>query len=81
VVLAVKPTLGEGRVTLKLARLETPPPGLGFTTVTATVCVEARSVAKIVACNCEALMNVVARALPFQFTTDALRKPVPFTVN
>ena len=35
----------------------------------------------MLAVNCELLTNVVARALPFQFTTDPETKPVPFTVS
>lgn len=35
----------------------------------------------MVAVNCELFTKVVARALPFQFTTDPDTKPVPFTVS
>ena len=41
----------------------------------------AMSDTRMLAVNCELLTNVVARALPFQFTTDPETKPVPFTVS
>ena len=57
------------------------PPGLGFTTVTEAVLAVAMSEARMVAVNCELFTKVVARALPFQFTTDPDTNPVPFTVS
>ena len=39
------------------------------------------SAAVMAACNCVALTNVVVRLVPFQFTTDPLMNPVPFTVR
>src|SRR5215831_6019011 len=65
----------------KKTTLELPPPGLGLTTVTEAVLAVAMSEAGIVAVNCELVTNVVARALPFQFTIDPDTNPVPFTVS
>src|SRR5258708_7356193 len=61
--------------------IDTPPPGLGLLTVTVAVPATTTSAAEIDAVNCELLTNVVARALPFQFTTEPDTKPVPFTVS
>ena len=41
----------------------------------------AMSVAGIAAFSCELFTKVVARALPFQFTTEFETKPVPLTVR
>ena len=60
---------------------EVPPPGAGVNTVTWAVPTAAMSPAAIAACSCVLLTNVVARGLPFQFTTDVLVKPDPFTVR
>ena len=68
-------------VTAKSATFDAPPPGAGLTTVTDAVRAVAISAAGTVAFNCEALMNRVASALPFQFTTEPETKPVPFTVS
>src|SRR6266567_1154164 len=65
----------------KNSTLDVPPPGLGFTTVTEAVLAVAISDTRMLTVNCELLTNVVARALPFQFTTDPETKPVPFTVS
>src|SRR5205809_3453782 len=65
----------------KNSTLDVPPPGLGFTTVTEAVLAMAMSDTRMLTVNCELLTNVVARALPFQFTTDPETKPVPFTVS
>jgi hypothetical protein len=70
-----------GSVLVKKTTLELPPPGLGFTTVTKAVLALAMSEARMLAVNCELLTKVVARSLPFQFTTDPDTKPVPFTVS
>lgn len=66
---------------LKLMEFDVPPPGVGFVTVTAGVPALATSVAKIAAVNCVAFTNVVVLGLPPKFTTDALTKFEPFTVN
>ena len=70
-----------GFVTPRNTGFDTPPPGLGLTTVTVAVDATAISLARIVAVNCEPLTKVVALALPFQFTTELVTKPVPFTVS
>src|SRR6184192_507665 len=70
-----------GSVIGKNTVLEAPPRGLGLTTVTEAVLAVAMSEARILANNCELLTKLVARALPFQFTTDPETKPVPFTVS
>src|SRR5262245_30901710 len=70
-----------GIVIGKNTTLDVPPPGLGLTTVTEAVPAVAMSELKMLAANCELLTNVVARALPFQFTTDPNTKPVPSTVR
>src|SRR2546426_659228 len=70
-----------GLVISRKATFEVPPPGLGLTTFTHAVPALAMSVEKMVAFNCAPLTTVVARALPFHFTTEPETKPVPFTVN
>jgi hypothetical protein len=55
--------------------------GPGFTTVTLTATTVAIWPALTAAVNCVALTKVVVSGLPFQFTTEALTKPVPFTVS
>src|SRR6516225_4441397 len=70
-----------GLVTEKSTTFEVPPPGLGFTTVTKAVPALATSEARILAFSREGLTKVVARALPFHFTTDAETNPVPLTVR
>src|SRR5688572_6155880 len=40
-----------------------------------------RLAAGTLACSCVALKKVVARGLPFQFTTDVGLKPLPSTVR
>jgi hypothetical protein len=65
----------------KKTMFDVPPPGLGFTTVTEAVLAMAMSDTRMLTVNCELFTKVVARALPFQFTTDPETKPVPFTVR
>lgn len=60
---------------------DVPPPGGGVVTDTCAVPTAATSAAPIVARSCVPLTNVVGRAPPFQFTTDAAVKPDPFTVS
>jgi hypothetical protein len=60
---------------------DVPPPGVGLTMVTWAVPALVMSAAEIAADNCVALMKVVVRAAPFQFTTDPFTKPVPVTVR
>src|SRR5438876_3601645 len=77
----LRATLEAGSLIGKKIILEMPPPGPGLTIVTVAVLALAMSEVKTLAVNCELLTNVVARALPFQFTTDPETKPVPFTVS
>src|SRR5438552_6092145 len=53
----------------KKTALERPPPGLGFTTVIEAVLAVAMSDARMLAVNWEPLTKVVARGLPFLFTS------------
>src|SRR5207245_8753468 len=69
-----------GLVISKKTRFEVPP-GLGFTTFTQAVPALAMSVARMLAANRDALTKVVARALPFHFTTEPETNPVPFTMS
>jgi len=78
-VVVAAPTLKS--VTVKLTELEVPPPGVGFTTVTAAVPALAISAAVIAAVSCVALTKVVVRALPFHCATELLMKFVPVSVN
>jgi hypothetical protein len=66
---------------LKFTEFDVPPPGAGFVTAIAGVPALATSAAKIAAVNCAALTNVVVLGLPPKFTTDALTKFEPLTVN
>src|ERR1700739_434590 len=70
-----------GTLTEKGWMLETPPPGLGLTTVTAAVDALVMSEARTVAVSLALLTKVGTRGLPFQFTTDAGTNPAPFTVR
>ena len=67
--------------TSKNSTFEVPPPGLGFDTVTEAVLTVAMLVAGTVAVNCEAVTKVVARAVPFQLTTELETKAVPLMVS
>lgn len=60
---------------------DVPPPGAGFTIVTAAVPVEARSVARIAAVNCVELTKVVVRFAPPHCTCEVAMNPLPLTVN
>src|SRR4030095_10617418 len=77
----LKETEDEALLTGRNTTFDDPPPGLGFATVSEAVLAMAMSEARRLAVNWEPLMKVVARALPFQFTTDPETKPVPFTVT
>jgi hypothetical protein len=57
-------------VTSKKATLDVPPPGPGLTTVIEAVSALTTSEERIVAFIRDWLTNVVARALPFHFTTE-----------
>jgi hypothetical protein len=77
----LKETEDEALLTGRNTTFDNPPPGLGFATVTEAVLAMAMSEARMLAVNWEPLTKVVARALPFQFTTDPETNPVPFTVK
>ena len=66
---------------VKVAELEVPPPGAGFSTVTAAVPAVVTSEAGTSAVIFEALTNVVASIVPFQFTADEATKSLPLTVS
>jgi hypothetical protein len=68
-------------VTSKNAKLEDPPPGAGFTTVTMPVPGCARLEAGTAAVTLSAPTNVVGRACPFHCTTDPETNPAPLTVT
>src|ERR1700676_1442134 len=70
-----------GVVTSKKTEFEMPPPGAGFDTVMKIVPGVTMSDAKIVAVTLVLLTPVVARGLPFHFTTSPLPNPAPFTVS
>ena len=61
--------------------METPPPGLGLTTVTVAVDGEEMSEARMAPVSWDLLTKVVARGLPFHFTVEPATNPVPFTVR
>jgi hypothetical protein len=54
---------------------------VGFDTVTVAAPGKAVSAAKITAVSCVALTKDVARGVPFQLTTEAATKFVPFTTR
>src|SRR4030095_4168029 len=60
---------------------ETPPPGVGFDTVTGIVPGVAMSLAGIAAVTRAALTKVVVRAAPFHCTTAPETKLPPLTVS
>ena len=70
-----------GIETIRNNVLETPPPGGGFTTVTAAVPGVVIFDAGTVAVSWELLANIVASADPFQLTPDPDTNPEPFTVR
>lgn len=66
---------------MKVAFVETPPPGVGVDTVIATAPVFARSLAGIAAVSCVALTNVVGRLAPAHNTCDDAVNALPAIVN
>src|SRR5262249_28233955 len=60
---------------------DAPPPGAGLNTDTWAVPADPMSDARTDACSCVAFTYVVSRLDPFQFTTEPLTNPLPFTVN
>ena len=77
----LRSTVDSGMLIGKKTTFDVPPPGPGLTTVTELVPAVAMSAASMVAFSCDVLAKVVARALPFHFTTEPETKPVPFTVR
>ena len=76
--------VGTGFGTLEIVKttfVVVPPPGAGLVTVIFPDPTVAMSVDGIVAVNCVALTNVVARAEALKFTTEVGTKFVPFTVS
>jgi hypothetical protein len=67
--------------TVKVWAFDVPPPGEGLVTVMGNPPAVVRSLAGTVAVNCVLLTQVVVRAAPAQFTTEACVKFVPFTVK
>lgn len=72
---------GKGLVTVNVFEADVPPPGPGFVTITLIVPAVAISAAEIAAVSVALLKNVVGREVPFQFTTEVVVKPDPFTVS
>jgi hypothetical protein len=70
-----------GIVTSRKTVFEPPPPELGLTTVTEAVPGLATSEERTAAFSWDSLTNVVARALPFHFTTEPETNPEPLTVK
>jgi hypothetical protein len=68
-------------VIVNVSAFDVPPPGVGFTTVTAAVPEAAISLAEIIAVNCVEFTNVVGRALPFHCAMELAMKLVPLMVN
>jgi hypothetical protein len=66
---------------VNVTALDVAPQGLGFTTVTEAVPAVAIREAGTIAVSCVEETNVVASAVPFQFTVEVETKFVPFTVN
>jgi hypothetical protein len=72
---------GAGFVTVKIAAVDVPPPGVGLVTVTLSVPAVAICGAAIAAVIWVALTNVVVAAVPLKLTVAPFTNPVPFTVN
>ena len=72
---------GTGLLTVNVFAFDVPPPGPGFVTVTLIVPAVAMSAAEIAAVSWALLENVVVRGAPFQFTTEVVMNPDPFTVS
>lgn len=70
-----------GVVTENKTGFDTPPPGLGFDTVTETRLAVAMSEARMVAVSWVPLMKVVARAFPFHRIVAPFTNPAPFTAS
>jgi hypothetical protein len=73
--------VGTALSTVNVSASDTPPPGVGFETVTLAVPPADISVTCTVAVNFAALTKVVARFAPFQTTFAPFTKLDPFTVS
>lgn len=73
--------VGAGLFTVKATEFDVPPPGVGLVTVKLKVPPVAMSEAGIAAVSCVALIKVVARVFPLNFTVELLTKFVPFTAK
>src|SRR5271168_2012970 len=76
-----KVTLVSGAATWNQTTLDEPPPGPGFTTVTAAVPALATSVGGTVAVRCSRSTNVVARGAPLKLMVAPETNPVPLAVR
>ncbi len=74
-------SVGAGLLIVNVIEADVPPPGAGFTTVTAAVPAVAKSASGTTAVRVVALTNVVVSGVPFQSTTDAATKLVPVIVS
>ena len=70
-----------GAVTVRVAPLDVPPPGVGEKTVIVCVPVLDTSLAGMAAVSWVVEPNVVVRLLPSTFTTEPVTNPVPATVS
>ena len=70
-----------GALIVKLVLPEVPPPGAGLNTATWAVAVESMSAALMETSSCVPPTYVVVRLDPFQFATEPLINPLPFTVK
>ena len=77
----IEPIAGTGLLMVNVIAFDVPPPGGPFTTVTEAVPAVAMSAAEMEAVSIVLLEKVVARGDPFQFTTEVVTKPEPFTVS
>ena len=66
---------------LKLRSVEVPPPGAGLVTEISAVPTELTSAAVTVTTRLLLLMNCVVFGVPFHWTTELGKKPVPCTVS
>ena len=64
-----------------VAAFDSPPPGVGFNTVTEAVPTAVKSPTGTTAVNCVALTNVVTSDKPFHCTIAPLTNPLPVTVS
>src|SRR4029077_4660694 len=78
----IEVTTGTGLFTglmVSVSELEVPPPGAGVATTTVIVPGDRMSLGRIIVVNRTPLRKIVARAFPFNSTTDWGAKPLPIT--